>query len=175
MSRLIPLVAVPVLAVAALFPSEPQSQVGDMPANALSAACKNDLMVEPVLNYDVTGSTLLGPVHSRLTVYNNGLLTRSSTSGAVASSFAGSGSSGGTASTGFASPAAIAQLQKDLVDAGAFRLCDQPFVVSDVPLTTVTAFRGATDAKTHTFNYWLGIGDYAGVEQVIAAFIADNF
>lgn len=78
------------------------------------------LTVEPVLNFDVTGSTLSGPIHSRITVNNNGLITASQ-----CGSF-GSNSAG----TAMASPTHVAQLRKDLIDAGAMTLPDQ-----SIPLT----------------------------------------
>ena len=116
---------------------------------------------EPVLNFDVTGGTLLGPLHTRFTVYNNGLVTFSEASG-----FADSSSAGTTR----VSDTVVDRLVKDLEDAGGFKLSDQTITVSDVPLTTVTVFRGDTNAKAHTFSYWLGIDQYAKIAQVIDDF-----
>jgi len=116
---------------------------------------------EPVLNFDVSGSTLSGPFHSRLTVYNNGLITASQCSG-----FTGANSAG----TGFATPAQVEKLRKELIDAGGLLLPDQNLSVADIPLTTVTVFKGNTNAKAHTFSYWVGIKGYGQISQIISDF-----
>jgi hypothetical protein len=121
----------------------------------------NVIMREPVVNVDVSGGTLTGPVHDRYTVYNGGFVSYSEASGLIGSSSAGT--------TGV-SEAVVDQLIKDLEDAGAFKLTDQRSTVSDVPLTTVTVLKGDTNARAHTFSYWLAIDDYAAVGQVLDDF-----
>jgi hypothetical protein len=118
---------------------------------------------EPVLMFDVTGSTLTGPIHFNYIVYNDGLVT-----GGTCGGFAGDNSAG----TANATQADVAQLASDLIAAGGLKLPDQNLTVADVPLTTVTVFKGAEDARAHTFSYWLGVGSYAQINTVIADFRA---
>ena len=132
---------------------------------ALSSAIQlAQIVVEPVLNFDVTGSTLLGPIHLRLTVYNNGLITASQCG------LNGSNSAGTTVT----SPAQVAQLRKDLIEAGGMTLPDQSLIVADLPLTTVTVFRGSTNSRSHTFSYWASFAEYAPIAQIINDFSAAN-
>jgi len=116
---------------------------------------------EPILNWDVTGGTLSGPFHTRLTVYNNGLVTGSSCTGLGGSNSAG---------TAYASTAEVEKLRKELIDAGGLKLADQNISVADIPLTTVTVFKGTTDASAHTFSYWIGTGNYGKIAQIISDF-----
>lgn len=137
-------------------------------ATAISAL--NGIKMEPVLNYDVSGSTLTGPFHSRITVYNNGFITSSNCGGFV--SFAGSNNGAGTA---MATPAQVSKLRKQLIDAGGLTLPDQNISVADLPLTTVTVFQGATNAKAHTFSFWAGFGaGYSQIQQVILDFAGEH-
>ncbi len=122
------------------------------------------LMREPVLNFDVTGSTLLGAFHTRLTVYNDGLVTGSTCGG-----FNGENSGGTTVAT----LGEVNQLQADLIAAGGLVLPDQNIQVSDVPLTTVSVFKGTTNARCHTFSYWGG-APYDEIGDVIADFMAKH-
>ena len=118
---------------------------------------------EPVLNVDITGSTLTGPLHSRFTVYNDGLVTSSDCGGFFGTSSAG---------TTVAPSEAAESLRSDLIAAGGLSLKDQPPIFADVPLTTVTVFKGATNSRAHTFSYWIGVGEYAQLASVIADFQA---
>jgi len=169
MLRIVPLLALAGIGLATLFASQPQSQVAIGPAKPVPVGCKNNLKVEPVLNVDVTGGTLAGPFHRRLTVYNNGLATVSKD---IDSVFGGPDID---ADYTYVSAAAVSQLQSDLLTSGAFGLCDQSIIVFDVPLTTVTVFSGTTDAKAHTFSYWLGSGSYSGVQGVVSSFFSTHF
>lgn len=49
-------------------------------------------------------------------------------------------------------------------------LGDQDLSVADIPLTTVTVFKGNTNAKAHTFSYWVGIKGYGQIAQIISDF-----
>ena len=129
------------------------------PGPTLAGAIKR----EPVLMFDVTGSTLTGPLHSRYTVYNDGLITGGSCGG-----FTGANAAG----TAYAPPSDVSQLLADLVDAGGVKLLDQNLSVADIPLTTVTVLKGSTNARAHTFSYWIGVGEYAQLASVIADFQA---
>ena len=123
---------------------------------------------EPILNFDVTGSTLLGPLHYRATVYSDGLVTGSDCGGF------GGGNSGGTAA---ASTTSVKKLQEALIAAGGLTLGDQQLTVADVPLTTVTVFgpsRKDGTTKANTFSYWLATGAYSQIGALINEFLTEN-
>lgn len=130
------------------------------------ALCLNPLVHEPVLVYDMAGGTLLGPIYRHLAVYDDGHAIASRTTDS---------SDPGAAATNFLTAAEVAQLRDDLKTAGAGVLCDDPSSVSDVPLQTISFFRGTTDASVHTFSYWLGAAPYDGVDNVITALYAAKF
>lgn len=142
----------------------------------MSSPCPGGaIKAEPVLNVDVTGSTLVGPTHYRFTAYNNGLVTVSRANLIGAPTESAGSFAFADADTIYVNPAVIQQLTKDLRASGVYGLCDQNLSVADIPLTTVTAFRGATKALAHTYSYWVSVGDYAAPALVINDFIADNF
>ena len=131
----------------------------------------NPLRHEPVLILDVTGSTLLGIVHRHLTIYNDGFATLSafepgSFRAPPTQAYAG---------TAFATESTVAQMKQALGRVGVFALEDQRGFVFDVPLTTVTIFRGATNAVAHTYSYWLPTGDYGAADAIVQDFVADHF
>jgi len=134
-------------------------------AEAISL-CGNSVKQEPVLNFDVTGATFAGAFHSRVTVYNNGLGTRSKLQPVFGTE---------EVETVFLSPATVAQLQSDLIAAGAFKLCDLLQSTADIPLTTVTVFQGTTDARAHTYSYFFPVKGHAVVDQIIGDFIDAHF
>lgn len=132
------------------------------------AACANALVHEPVVVYDISGSTLLGPFFEHLAVYNDGYAILSATTYAP---------DPGQCQTSSLTAAEVTQLRQDLVAAGALTLCDDTGLVpSDLPLTTVTMFRGTTNAAAHTFSY-LGGSDpvYDPVDQVLRNLITAKF
>lgn len=158
-------------ALMAFLPALPEAndQIG------IAAPCAgNAIKMEPVVNVDVTGSTLVGPTHFRFTAYNNGLVTvsRASLIG-IANESSGSFPFA-DADTIIVSPGAIDQLSKDLRAAGAFSLCDQNISTADIPLTTVTVFRGATNAMAHTYSYWAAFGEHADAALVINDFVQEH-
>ncbi|MDF1800085.1 MAG: hypothetical protein P1V81_12980 [Planctomycetota bacterium] len=126
---------------------------------------------EPVLIHDVVGGTLTGAVHTHLTVYNNGFMTVAKFHDVV---FPAPGTDKDVA-TASLSPAEVQQLQADLRASGAFGLPDQEATGADIPLTTMTVFRGATDAKAHTFSYLMGTSPYAAAQDVVDQLMADHF
>jgi hypothetical protein len=169
---LAPLAALPLVSLAIPSLAVPFLAVPPSPARGTAPApCANNLMQEPVLVYDVTGFTLTGLIHRHLAVYNNGVASISSVSSSI---FTGSTTSS-QADVAFVSPDEASKLLRELANANAFTLCDQSIAVSDIPMTTVSVSRGATDAQTHTFSYWTGGGPYAGVQQTIDAFIQKTF
>jgi len=143
------------------------SQRGTSLSLAVSPAkCGNPIPVEPVVNFDVTGGTLAGPFHRRLTVYSNGAANVS-----TATTFPPSSD----ARTTNVSQSVVDDLRKALEDAGAFALCDQDISVADLPLSTVTVFEGGTDGTSHTYSYWLGIKGWSAPNQILVDFIATHF
>ncbi|MCE9592585.1 MAG: hypothetical protein K8S98_00190 [Planctomycetes bacterium] len=131
------------------------------------APCAQVWKHEPVLTYDVAGSTLIGPLYLHLAVYNDGhaIVSRTSTD-----------PDPGAAQTSSLSAAEVQQLRADLIAAGADSLCDDTLQANDAPLSTITYFRGTTNGTTHTFSYWAGFGgSYAAVEQVVTNLIATKF
>lgn len=130
--------------------------------------CVNSLVHEPVVVYDIAGSTLLGPFFEHLTVYNDGHAIISATT---------YDPDPGQCQTAVLTPAEVVQLRQDLNAAGALTLCDDSGLIpSDLPLTTITMFRGTTNAAAHTFSYWGGFDPtYGPVDQVIRDLIAAKF
>lgn len=126
---------------------------------------------EPVLIYDVVGGTLTGSVHTHLTVYNNGFMTVAKLNDLV---FPGPETDKDVA-TGSLNPVELQQLQADLRGSGAHALLDQKATGADIPLTTMTVFRGGTDAQAHTFSFILGSGPYDAPQTVVDGLMADHF
>jgi hypothetical protein len=129
------------------------------------------LSQEPILIYDISGFGFGGPIHQRLTVYNSGLSSISATD------FTGQS---GNAAFLYSSIDRVRQLQHDLFEAGAFDLPDNPIVANDVPLTTVTVFKGnGNDQRAHSYSYFfIDTGDdpaYSEVSRLINAYIAETF
>jgi hypothetical protein len=125
----------------------------------------------PLVSMEIAGSTLSGSfLYERLDVKTDG----------TASYVAGGGlalPAPGAIQFTVVPPAAIADLRKKLRDAGAFKLCDLPEIVSDVPLTTVTVFAGEQDSRAHTFNYFGSpmAPNHAKVDAALRDFIAAHF
>lgn len=129
------------------------------------------LSPHPVLVYSQTGGTLTGSVHTQMTVYDNGFVTIGEQSDTI---FPTPGVFEGVR-TGNIGTAAVKSLFRKLVVAGAYTLGDQPFVVSDVPLNTVTAFSSdpvAGDQTAHTLSYWLPIAEYAEIGELVGEVLA---
>jgi len=132
-----------------------------------STLCANIEQHEPVVTYDIAGGTLLGPIYLHLAIYNSGHAIISRTT---------MDPDPGACQTSFLTPAEIQQLRADLIAANVATLCDEQLSVSDVPLTTISYFRGTSNAAVRTFSYWLGFGGpYQGVELVMQNLIATKF
>jgi len=131
--------------------------------------CRNTQPREPVLFYDSSGSTLLGPSHTQLSIYSDGLVTLSRIDPLE--------SGDGRALVRTISPQAVDSLAASLAAAGAARMCDDPMNVSDMPLTTLTvcSLPGMGD-EAHTFSYWAGLTSSAAiVEAILQGFVQAEF
>ncbi len=121
----------------------------------------NIFLHEPVLVYDVSGSTLAQTVQCTLTVYNNGHAS-------IAEKIEGVGQEVDVS----VAPVAANRLRFDLALAGAFTLGDNPDLATDVPLRTVTYFpRPGPRALANTFSYLQPTGPWFAVDAVIERFI----
>jgi hypothetical protein len=128
--------------------------------------CPNDIAHEPLVLYDVSGGSLGGPIDIALMVYNDGWARITST---------GQFGLPSSAELAFPGPAATTQLLLDLSALGAGQLCDRDSLTVDVPVSTLTVFRNATDPRNHTFS-WIGAdGPYTAVEQRLWDFIHATF
>ncbi len=121
----------------------------------------NHWLCEPLVVFDVSGATLLGPVHRSMILYNNGRVS--------VAEFA-PGKAPRNASRMISIDEAE-RLHGALVDCGALDMLDQKEQVMDVPMTSISIFTGETDAVSHTFNYWLAGSEYGKVEHTIDRFI----
>lgn len=142
------------------------------PAPSASAtAPANTIVNEPVVVFQVNGSTQTGTVHRQLSVYNNGFVTIAKLDHQV---FPVNQEIKDVQTANVGSEAAF-QLLLRLVQAGAAELPDQPLVASDIPLNTLTVLQGKELALSRTFSWWVGIGGYAGVQQVVNDFVQTHF
>jgi hypothetical protein len=128
--------------------------------------CPNTIEHEPLVLYDISGSTLAGSFDMALTVYNDGTARLSSI---------GQLGKPSKVELAFPGPAANTQLLLDLSALGAGTLCDNFVAVADAPTATLTVFRNATDPRNHTFSWKLSLGAYAQVEQRLTAYIQATF
>lgn len=136
-----------------------------LPARGLGTGCTNAFPREPVLVYDKTGGTLIGPVHVQLTVYSDGLATYSRIDPLDRD---------GQVSVRILSAGQVDALVDTLVAVGADVMCDDPTMITDVPLATVTVLQGdGADAAAHSFSYYdAASGAAALVESILRDFIA---
>lgn len=148
---------------ALLLPST-QRAVGDF-ALTTAPTCENILVHEPIVMFELSGSSFAGPVERLLTIYGDGSMKL------AAADAAGPGK----CSVGQLTPENALAFQQALAQAGAGSLCDDGLFVTDVPLRTLTFLRGGQDTRAHTFSYWLGDGDYAAVDALLEDFIAEQF
>ena len=151
------LVALGTFAVSAPVPATQQA--------VRNPPCDNTWRHEPVVVYEVTGGTLSGPVDSVLVVNSDGLARFSSSIGPGP----------GFSYTVGVGQQAVNQLLTDLVDAGALFQCDSSFVVSDIPLSTLTILRGPTRRQGRTFSWFVPEGSLAGIQSTLSGFIAAHF
>lgn len=125
---------------------------------------------EPVLLYEVSGSTIAGPVRLLLTVYSDGEATLVRQDAPALPE---------EVCTATLTAAQLRQLQRELRTAGALRLRDlRSEPVPDVPLTTVTYFQNQGNSGrsvANTFSYLVPENRYSQVEDIIRRFIDEAF
>jgi hypothetical protein len=147
--------------------SAPQTgQAGSPVLTPAPSGCDDFWRHEPLVVYDVSGSSFAGPLSIHLAAYNDGsvvftrfyLFEPERQAEAV-----------------FLAPEVTRQLFADLRAASAFELCDQPSFATDTPLSTLTVFRGTTEARAHTISWWAAHGAYAELELILHAFIDEHF
>ena len=140
----------------------PQDSVGvDTPA----PKCANVLAHEPLVLYEIHGSTLAPQVDRSLTLYADGSIRLSS----------GSDASPGKCTVAQVDPSVVDELRQSLVQTGGLTLCDDTRIVTDVPLHTLTLLGKTPVTRANTFSYWLGDENYEGVDLVLEQFITDQF
>ena len=152
------LTAVLLLALASLPFLAPSGQ------SASPAVAANLIKHELLVSYDLTGSTLAGPFNMTLEVFNDGT-----------AKIAGVTAAGADARIANVGPATARQFARELYDAGAWQLSDQPGNFADVPLSTVTVLRGIDDQKAHVFSFWVGTNEYAPVQASLTLFVSTHF
>lgn len=126
------------------------------------------IAMEPVLLHSLSGGSLSGTTEEQLVVYNSGLMV-------ISKSNVFFGTVDVDARSAQLSEAALMVLRRRLDAAGAFGLGDTGISVTDVPLHTLTVFKGATNAHAHSFSYWLGSDDYFATDQLIQELIYTHF
>lgn len=119
---------------------------------------------EPVLLYDVTGEGALGHYHLQYTIFNNGMVNYARE---------GHGDVAPVMKTTHIPRRNVLEIWRELVDAGAFTLPDQPTAAVCTPMTSITIFSGTTNARAHTFNYWVPDGPYAKITRIVETAILD--
>jgi hypothetical protein len=125
----------------------------------------NPIAHEPLLVYEVTGGTLVGPYDLQLTVYADGLARLASATQTKL----------GRTVLRDVGPDAAHQLATELARAGAFFGGDQTQIVTDMPLSTLTILQGAPDSRAHTYSWWVPEGSNQTAPALLQSFIADNF
>ncbi|MBI5364195.1 MAG: hypothetical protein HZA53_13535 [Planctomycetes bacterium] len=144
------------------------SQTSIPPAAPLDpvAGCCNVFLHEPLLVYDVAGSTLAGPTYRHLVVYDDGHAFMAATTDAA---------DPGAAAVAVLSRIEVQALKAALAVQGAWTQCDDSVFASDVPLKTVTVLNGTTNALARSFSYGIPNASQAVIEQRIATLIATKF
>ncbi|MHC4942349.1 MAG: hypothetical protein ACYTG7_04955 [Planctomycetota bacterium] len=152
--------------------------VGFLIPNLISGSAAPDSIVdpfiknfwdrEPVLVFDTTGYTLAGPWHRKLSVYTDGT--------ASISKYVGFPHAVGDAFFTNVGDAAVKELSKALLEANAHLLSDNPQMVTDTPLTSVTFFaEPAPVSKANTYNYFIPNEKQLKAHTIINEFIAAWF
>ena len=150
----------------------------------LGVATPRPLVQQPVLIYDVTGGTLLGPVHLQLSVFSNGHASLAN----GPNSFFDIGPSVETVWVGSEEARA---LQFDLIRADVLRIVVPGSFCADAPITSVTVFRPKHRwsarrrddvrrfASSHSYAYDCATGPHAEavfeVNEIIDDFIDRHF
>ncbi len=126
----------------------------------------------PVLFYEVSGGTLGGLVHYRLSVYDSGAASISEASVPLP----GRDDPDGRAAFIFVGPDVVAEFRHALIAAGATTINGGPGGITDTPLQTITFFpRSHPRAASNTFSFFLANGNIGAVLEIINAFIDEHF
>jgi len=134
-------------------------------AEPRAQACEDLFAHQPVVLFEVSGSTLAGPVDTTLTVFSDGVVKLASAPA----------NGPGKSASAVVTPADVEKLRLALVTGNGLRLCDDPRLVTDVPLHTLTLLDGTQDSASHTFSYWVGTEVYATVDQRLQQFVQQVF
>jgi len=130
-----------------------------------SNGCANAIVHEPLLVYEVRGGTLLGPVDLHLVVYSSGAARIVDVSDADFP----------RAAIADTDPDEVHDLIRDLERVGGMLACDSSGMVTDVPLRTLTLLKPGTDARAHTYSWWLPENANGVIELRIEQFIEELF
>jgi len=131
----------------------------------VQSGCVNVIQHEPLLVYEVTGSTLIGPVDLHLVVYSDGAVRIADIADTDAP----------LADRGLVDPEAVSDLMLDLERYGGMLECDATIQATDVPLHTLTMLKAGTDPRGHTYSWWVPEGASGAIEARIELFIAEVF
>jgi hypothetical protein len=154
----VPLAAV--LVALALVPLAPAQTVAT--PHPPVPRCPNVIVREPLVAFESTGGTFLGPVDIALLVYNDGSARLSSVwSGSV--------------QLVYMDPVETEALRDGLVALGALARCDVPDIVADAPLQTLTVHRAATTQRSNTFSWFQDDDELLAMRTLIDDFIAAHF
>lgn len=155
------------LAAFALAPLAAAQTASQHIAPIRTQRCTEVHAIEPVLLYRVSGSTLLGAVHLQLIVMSDGLVSLSSID-------AWTNPAGSTVLASLNSEEALA-LADELIDAGAMQMCDDPAIVYDAPLATLTMFAAGVPANTFSYFPVAQSRGFSTIEYVIQGFLQNRF
>jgi len=131
----------------------------------VDSGCVNVIQHEPLLVYEVTGSTFIGPVDLHLVVYSDGAVRIAGTANTDAP----------LAQRGVVDPEAVSDLMLDLERFGGRLECDATIQATDVPMHTLTMLKSGTDARSHTYSWWVPEGASGAIEARIEMFITEAF
>ncbi len=130
-----------------------------------ASGCANVIVHEPLLVYEVRGGTIAGPFDLHLVVYSDGAARIADLTDAEIPR-------GAAAQT---DPDAVSDLMRDLERVGGMIDCDSLGTYTDVPLHTLTMLKPGTDARAHTFSWWIPENGAGAMEVRIQEFIAEAF
>lgn len=150
----------------------PQPQPSPSPVPWVPPTPECDIFgIHPLLTYDISGFTLTGVLHIHLAVYSSGTVSISSAGGG-----AGPFPYTTKADVAFLPIDQVQKLWSAVMQAGAMGICDINDNVADLPLTTVTIYRGTQNQAAHSYSYFIPSTTPAGnVHQLIQDFITNTF
>jgi hypothetical protein len=124
--------------------------------------CDNTILHEPVLVYQITGSTLLGATDLELIVNSNGIVRLSS---AIR----------GRSQMAFLGVTTTNALVRRLAAAGGSTLCDQDVHYSDLPVHTLTLVREGFDDEAHSVSWFAAEGPMVAIQMELQTLIVELF